>query len=181
VSPSAVAEVARPQPVLLRGRVLPGPTLPAPLSGRRCVLYRVELSVLRRLLALASARPTTETAGTLFAVAAVAAPGDPPLAIVVDARAVERLALPRQRFRLPRGENLERDRRLGLLFRRLARRRAPPVVRCSERRLQIGDRLEIEGWIQHSWSPSGAFDGYRRPPRQPRLVAREVRLLRRRD
>jgi hypothetical protein len=156
----------------LEGVVVPLAELEAPLSGLRCVLYRVALGPLQRLLE-GSTGASREIAGVRFLLRTGAG------LVLVDAGEAEQLELRRRlrrRYRL--GADGASDRRLLALYQRL-QRSGPSrrTVSGSEARLESGERLLLGGTISSCPDPRGLPAGYREPPRLPLLRAQELRVL----
>jgi hypothetical protein len=142
--------------------------LEAPLSGRRCLLYRVALGPLQRLLGGGRGQ---EVAGLSFLLRS-----EGQLVLVEPADARLRLAW-RRRLRLVLGYDATCDARLTSLYRRLERH-PPAVVVGREQRLDAGDWVEVAGWLEEQPHACGQPQGYRLPPRLP--VIQAARLIVRR-
>jgi len=142
--------------------------LEAPLSGARCVLYRVALTLWQRFLEgpeLALGAPSRETAGAAFLLETDEGP-----VLVEPCEATVALggALP---LRLRLGRDPALDARLARLYGRLSRPAPDAAVRAREWRLEAGSRVRLAGWLSSAPHPRGAGDGYREPPRLPLVRA----------
>jgi len=154
------------------GMVEPLRTLPAPLTGRPCVLYQVELGLLHRLIE-GVAGGVRETAGGCFRMRVGA-----DLRILVDPSQAElklcQKTAVRRKVRLGRDPAL--DARLRQLYQRLQRegpRRATVV--CRERPLLAGQRVQLHGQLFRVLDVDGELTaGYRQPPRQWLLKVAEL-------
>ena len=168
------AEPDGPSWVEVEGTVQAPAPLLAPVTGLPCVLYRVELGLLQRLLEGGGGH-AREIAGARFRLRT----GDDTL-LVVDAShgqlRLRRAGTIRRKVRLGRDPAL--DERLLQLYRRLER---PPPCRatvvCRERRLQPGERVRVSGELFELPAPGGQPAGYRQPPRQPLLRASLLRAI----
>lgn len=172
---SSPASAERPW-VEIEGTVETTGALEAPLTGAPCVLYRVELGLLQRLLEGTLGSPRREVAGTRFVVRSTRTGGE----VLVDPRQAElwlrRRTAVRRRVNLGRDPAL--DARLSRLYARL--RRSLPrrrVVVCREQRLQTGDRIWLEGPLLLQPDAAGRPQGYREPPARALLEARLLVVL----
>lgn len=145
------------------GTVEPPATLLGPLTALPCVLYRVDLGLLQRLLESEGA--AREVAGGRFRLRARSG-GE----VLVDPGLGE-IRIPRQRAirrRVRLGRDPGLDERLLALYRRL--RRPPPrraTVVCRELSLQPGERVRVIGELVELAAPGGTLlGGYRQPPRE---------------
>jgi hypothetical protein len=159
----------------LEGTVETTGTLEAPLTGLPCVLYRVELGLLQRLLE-GGHGARREVAGTRFVVRSTRTGGE----VLVDPRGAE-LWLRRQtavRRRVSLGRDPALDARLNRLYARLRRglTRRRHVV-CREQRLQTGARVWLEGPLLLLTDAAGQPQGYRAPPTRALLEARLLVVL----
>jgi hypothetical protein len=139
----------------------------APLTGRRCLLYRVALGPLQRLLGSGRGQ---EVAGLSFLLR-----GEGQVVLVEPAEA--RLRLAARRLRLVLGHDATCDARLTSLYRRLERH-LPAVVVGREQRVDAGDWVEVAGWLDEQPHPCGQPQGYRLPPSLPVLQAARLTVRR---
>ena len=143
--------------------------LEAPLTGRRCLLYRVALGPLQRLLGRGRGQ---EVAGLSFLLRSEVG-----VLILVEAGAAQLRLATGLRLRAPLGRDAARDVRLVALYQRLERD-LPAVVVCREQRLDAGDWVEVAGWLDEQPHPCGEPRGYRLPPRLPVLQAERLSVRR---
>ncbi|MCA9672546.1 MAG: hypothetical protein KC503_43425 [Myxococcales bacterium] len=144
----------------------------APLTGRCCVLYCVELPLLQRLRELSSAA-TRERAGAPFLLAVEG------LELLVDARRAAlaweaeqgRLAAIRRRATSP--AELADDARVRALYQRLGRPRPRGRVRLRQWSLEPHSRVLVSGWLREVADVHGEGD-YRAAP--ARMVLQAVRI-----
>lgn len=148
----------------------------APLSGRPCLLYRVDTGW-RELF---SAGGRQLIAGLPFELSPLdlGTGGGPTPTVQIDASEAS-ITLPSRRQRTRDSADPALARRLEALCDRLSRR--PPRLpgRWREATVEVGQALRVSGWL--SWiATSDAFDatrcGYREPPRQPRLRAQRIEV-----
>lgn len=149
--------------VELCGRAEALAELEAPLSGRRCLLYRVVLGLLERLRG--PRRSGQEMAGVSFMLSS-----EPGLLLVEPAAARLHLRT-RLRARLRPGHDAARDARLAELFARLGRHLPRRAVIGREQRLEAGELVRVAGWVTAKPHPLGRPRGYRQPPELPVLLA----------
>ena len=143
------------------------------LSGRACLIYQIELGLWHRLVEPGAAR---ETVGCRFLIQL-----SPSATLLVDPSEAL-IRFPRrstQSRRVRHGRDQDLDARIHSLFRRLGRQ-APrsSTVRCTERRLHAGDRVQLSGRLRTTPAAAGQLlDGYRQPPLRRVLHASELRVL----
>jgi hypothetical protein len=174
-----------PRWVVVRGRAAGEQALVAPLSGRGCLLYRIDTSW-RELF---SAGGRQLIAGRPFELQPLqplqplqrASDGDascgPTPALEIDASAAS-LTLPSRRLRTRCSLDPELGRRLDMLCHELGRRPPRWPARWREARIEVGQALRISGWL--SWLPSASSaqgpGSYREPPQRPRLRAERIEV-----
>jgi hypothetical protein len=94
--------------------------------------------------------------------------------VLVDPRDAD-LRLPRRtRRRIRVGLDPDQDRRLARLYEQLARGKPGAIVRCSEQRLQEGDRVWLVGRTEAMLDVRGIDGTYRHPPQIMMLRAAEL-------
>jgi hypothetical protein len=145
-----------------------------PLSGRSCLLYEVELGLWHRLLEPGAAR---ETVGSRFLIQL-----SPSGTLLVDpSDALIRFPWRRSHSRKVRlGRDADLDARIRSLYRRLGRGdpHSSAKVRCVERRMHAGDRVQLAGRLHMTPAAGGQLlDGYRNPPLIRVLCASELVVL----
>jgi len=151
---------------LVQPRVAP---VIAPLSGDPCVLYRVELARLQRLLELGRGS-RGEIRGARFVLRL-----DNGQRVLIDPRHA-RLDWASRRFLIFRDRDPQRRQRLALLYRRLGRRGPGQRVRGREWLLHEGQPLSVAGWLTEVPDIRGQGDGYRHSPHLALLLATGARL-----
>jgi hypothetical protein len=152
------------------GKVQPRVEVEAPLTGVRCAVYRVALTLMQRVLDGPASGLSSETAGAWFVLHRPAGP------ILVDPSQARLRFRTRRRCCIRLGEDPATDARLGRLYRRLARDNRRRVVAGREQRIHRGDTVSCAGWLSCVPDPRGIPDGYREPPRLPLMTAEEIRV-----
>ena len=160
--------------VELVGTVQPPGVLQAPLSGAACVLYRVRLGLLQRLLDGWGDGASRELSGSRFTIACRLGQ------VQVDCSGAAHVVLaPPRRLRIRLGQDAGGDARVDALYQRLLRQ--PPVHRARvaalEQRLDPGARVWVSGDLERRPDPRGRPAGYRLPPERLVLLAQELAAL----
>jgi hypothetical protein len=160
--------------VELVGTVQAPGTVRAPLSGAACVLYRVRLGLLQRLLDGWGDGGSRELSGSQFSITCRLGQ------VLVDCAGAAHVHLaPGRRHRIRLGQNAGDDARVAALYQRLLRH--PPVrrtrVAALEQRLEPGGRVWVCGDLERVPDPGGQPAGYRQPPGCLVLQAQELAAL----
>ncbi len=160
--------------VELVGTVQPPGTVQAPLSGAACVLYRVRLGLLQRLLDGWGDGGSQELSGAQFSITCRLGQ------VLVDCAGAAHVHLSQgRRHRIRLGQHDGADARVAALYQRLLRH--PPVrrnrVAALEQRLDPGARVWVCGGLETVPDPGGLPAGYRLPPGRMVLRAEELAAL----
>lgn len=157
----------------LEGTVQPIRSLEAPLSGKPCVIYQFKLTLWQRLIEREKGL-SSQISGSNFWV--ISQTHDQ-RRVLVDPRDADLLLPRRTRRRVCTGLDPAQDRRLARLYEQLARSKLGAIVRCSERRLQGGDRVWLAGTLEAMSDVRGIGGTYRHPPRVMLLRAMELWVI----
>jgi hypothetical protein len=142
-------------------------SIEAPLSGERCVMYRVDVSLWSRLSDPGSRRQ--EVSAVPFRIAPAHREQH---ALAVDCRHAQLIGRARK-WRLRRAPGQASAQRQ--LLQRLQRNKATLL----ERRIAVGDRIVVRGWVTEYPDARGAARGYRSVPHTTVLVAHTIAPYRR--
>lgn len=158
----------------LIGTIQPPGMLTAPLSGAPCVLYRVRLSLLQRLMDGWGDGGSRELAGARFTI--VCRLGS----VLVDCTGAKIHLPPASRHRARLGQDPGDDHRLATLYQRLLRHppaRTGKTIAALEQRLEPGARVWASGDLANLPDALGQPAGYRQPPSRLLLHATELAAL----